>query len=70
MNTIDSTSFRATHDAYERRFLNAATNYDKFQVFKDLMSWVESLVELNDLKDVEIQRLRKAFEGYDMSEYK
>lgn len=69
MKTLESTAFRVSREAYERKFLNAESNYDRYLVFKQLISWIEDLTELNDLKDARIAELQKAVKGYDLTEY-
>lgn len=69
MKTIESTAFRTSSEEFERRFLNAESNYDRYLVFKQLISWIEDLTELNDLKDARISELQKAVKGYDLTEY-
>lgn len=69
MKSIESNSFRATREGFERKFLNAESNYDRYLVFKQLMSWIEDLTELNDHKDARIAQLQKEIKGYNLEEY-
>lgn len=61
----ESPAMRATRENFERRFMNAETTYDRYLVFKDLMSWIRDLQELNDLKDKKIVELQSQIKGYD-----
>ena len=69
MKTIESDSFRATREGFERRFINAESTYDRYLVFKQLMVWIEDLIELNDIKTNRITQLKKEIKGYDLEEY-
>lgn len=69
MSRIESDSFRATREGYERRFINAESTYDRYLIFRQLMSWIEDLTEINDHKDVRIAQLEKEIKGYDLKEY-
>lgn len=62
-------SFRTTREAYEERFINAETTYQRYLVLKDLLSWVQDLYENNNFKDKQIDNLRKSVKGYDLNEY-
>lgn len=61
--------FRNTSEAYKERFINAESNYKRYLVLKDLLSWVQDLHELNDRKDERIARLQKEIKGYNLEEY-
>jgi len=62
-------SFRHTREAYEERFINAETTYQRYIILKDLLSWVQELYENNNFKDKQIDNLRKSIKGYDLNEY-
>jgi len=62
-------AFNATRVSFERRFLDATNNYQRFQVVKDLLRWLEDLYEVQRYKDAEIERLRAEVKGYDLSDY-
>ena len=62
-------SSRHTREAFEERFINAETTYQRYIILKDALSWVQDLRELNELKDEQITNLRKSIKGYDLNEY-
>lgn len=62
-------NFMRTREAYEERFINAETTYQRYIILKDLLSWVQDLHELNELKDEQITNLRNSIKGYDLNEY-
>lgn len=62
-------NFRTIREAYEERFINAETTYQRYLVLKDLLSWVQYLYELNESKDAQTTSLRKSIKGYDLDEY-
>ena len=62
--------FNISRNVYEERFINAETAYQRYKVFKDLLSWVETLYELNEAKDKRIAELESSIKGYDLDDYK
>lgn len=63
-------AYKRTAEDFERSFLNAQNLYDRYKIVKQLLSWIDDLEELLELKNQEIKRLQNNIKGYDLDEYR
>lgn len=57
------------NEEYLKDFLNADSAYERFKTFSAVLDWLDTKAELIEAKNAEIEQLRNAVPGYDLSEY-